>query len=194
MFDQKQNVTINNWITTEDVVRERRISSPSARVYLARQNKAGQLVRLKNNLYVSTAAWDSAAWEEQLQMANRIQVPSYISLLTALAYYEVSTQIPAQRIESIARTRTYAKTIRGVEFAYIKMNSNYFNGFTKTDGLFIASPEKALADAIYLSSFGKYALDIPALDLDAVDKDSLLSVLNIFPEKTRIWGEKVGLI
>ncbi len=191
---EQQNISTNTWITTEDVVRERRISSPSARVYLARQARAGNVVRLKNNLYVSGQVWEGASWQNILKMANRIQVPSYISLLTALAYYEVSTQIPAQRIESIARTRTYSKIIRGIEFSYKKINSLYFGGFIKTNGLFIATPEKALADAIYLSSFGKYALDIAAMDMKSIDTDLFNKAMEAFPDKTRRWGRKNGLI
>ncbi|MBT3478645.1 MAG: hypothetical protein HN915_04630 [Candidatus Marinimicrobia bacterium] len=180
----------NNWITMDNVVRERFISSPSARVYLARQTKSGHLVRLKNNLYITSGEWDGATWNDQLRMANRIQVPSYISLLTALAYYDVSSQIPAQRIESIARTRTYTKTIQTVEFAFIKINRAYYNGFIRKEGIFFATPEKALADAIYLCSLGKYALDLYALDLNKINTELLESALSSFPKKTQNWWRK----
>jgi predicted transcriptional regulator of viral defense system len=133
-------------------------------------------------------------WEERLKLANRIQVPSYISLLTALAYYELTTQIPISRIESIAVTKTYFKDIEDYQFIYTKINRKLYRGFTKQNGLFIASPEKALADCIYLCSFGKYALDYSVLDAERINSISLNTWLSQCPVKTQTWWEKYGNI
>lgn len=177
-------------ITSADVIRDRSISPASARVYLARQSKAGRVIRLKNNVYITSDNWDNATWVNQMQMANRIQVPSYISLLTALAYFEVTTQMPAQQIESIARTRTYSKTIQDVGFTFTKVKPKYFNGFTRINELFIATPEKALADAVYLSSFGKYALDLSAIDRRQIDDKSFKGILKSYPDRTQKWWRR----
>jgi hypothetical protein len=39
-----------------------------------------------------------------------------------------------------------------------------YQGFKKEKGFFIATPEKMLLDAIYLMSYGRYALDMSAID------------------------------
>ena len=173
MLIQNKEIINSSPFTIDDVAKFRGISSASARVYCSRKIKSGDFVRLKNNLYILKTVWNELSWVEQLQLANRIQVPSYISLFTALANYELTTQVPAGRIESVAKTRTYSKEIQDIEFIFIKMDKRLYFGFTKKRGLFIAEPEKALADCIYLCSFGKYAFDFNALEWDKINKISL---------------------
>lgn len=186
---------MNNVIySLDDIKQSREISPASARVYCARKVKDGTFIRLKNNLYIRSERWLQLNWQERLLIANRIQTPSYISLLTALAYYEISTQIPIDRIESIAKTRTYLKPVATMEYSYIKIDSRFYFGFTRTEGLFIAEPEKALADCIYLCSFGKYVFDYYALDRDKVDLKKLNQFLKKFPVQTQKWWQKNGII
>jgi hypothetical protein len=55
----------------------------------------------------------------------------------------------------------------------------------KEKGFFIATPEKALVDAFYLMSFGRYGLDISALNSDKLDRDEILRLSMEFPSKTK---------
>ncbi len=194
MLIQNKEIINSFPFTIDDVEKSRVISSSSARVYCTRKVKSGDFIRLKNNLYILKTTWDKLTWTQQLQLANRIQVPSYISLLTAMAYYELTTQIPTVRIESIAKTRTYLKEIQEIEYSFIKINKNLYFGFTKIDELFIAEPEKALADCIYLCSFGKYAFDFNALEWDEINKKTLTVLLDKFPQKTQTWWRKHGIV
>lgn len=180
--------------TVDDIAKIRNISSASARVYCSRKAGKGEYIRLKNNLYILKTRWDELKWVDQMKLANRIQVPSYVSLLTALAMYELTTQIPTGRIESIAIKRTYIKEIEGIEFAFIKIDKNLYRGFTRKDGLFIAEPEKALTDCIYLSSFGKYAIDLNALEWNSISRNILDRWLMKLPEKTQNWWKRYGNI
>ena len=183
---------LNRPFSVQDVAGLRKISPASARVLCSRYARKGTIIRLKNNLYINGANWDYLSWEDRLKLANSIQVPSYISLLTALSYYEVTTQVPVSRIESIAKTRSYAKEIRGIEFSFTKIAKNLYTGFTRRNGLFIASPEKALADAVYLSSLGRYALDLSAMDWDALSRSKFQSELKRLPDKARNWWKTNG--
>jgi predicted transcriptional regulator of viral defense system len=194
MLNAMKEKTIQSPFSIDEVVNERGISRESARGYCVRKARSGEYIRLKNNLYILRSDWNVMNWEERLKLANRIQVPSYISLLTALAYYELTTQIPISRIESIAVTKTYFKDIEDYQFIYTKINRKLYRGFTKQNGLFIASPEKALADCIYLCSFGKYALDFFALDAERINSISLNTWLSQCPVKTQTWWEKYGNI
>lgn len=193
MLIQNNKKISGTTFTINDVTKIRGISSTSARVYCTRKVKSGDFVRLKNNLYILKTVWNELSWAKQLSLANRIQVPSYISLLTALVYYELTTQMPGERIESIAKTRSYLKEIQNVEYAYIKINQNLYFGFTKVEGLFIAGAEKALADCIYLCSFGKYAFDFNALEWDKINNKTLTVLLKKFPLKTQDWWKKHGI-
>lgn len=194
MIVQNKKIINNSPFTIDDVAKSRDISSASSRVHCARKVKSGDFIRLKNNLYISKTRWYELTWIEQLQLANRIQVPSYISLLTALAYYELTTQVPVGRIESVAKTRTYSKEIQNIEFDFITIKKDLYFGFTKKDGLFIAEPEKALADCIYLCSFGKYAFDFNALEWNNVNMKILAALLKKFPMKTLKWWRNHGIV
>jgi hypothetical protein len=60
----------------------------------------------------------------------------------------------------------------------------YF-GFKKEKGFFIATPEKALLDALYLMSYGRYALDTSALDVAKLDRDKVKRISMEFPLRTQ---------
>ena len=49
--------------------------------------------------------------EQKFIIANIYQVPSYISLMTALDYYEITTQMQRDFIESVILKRTVTKEI-----------------------------------------------------------------------------------
>jgi hypothetical protein len=69
----------------------------------------------------------------------------------------------------------------------------YF-GFKKEKEYFIATPEKALVDAFYLMSYGRYALDISALDIEKLDRDEIIRLSIKFPAKTRRMLKKYGYL
>lgn len=169
----------------EDIARIRGIRPASAKVAASRYVKQGLLVRLKSNLYMLRHKWESTSLEEKFRLANLIQSPSYISLTTALAYYERSTQVQQNFFESIAIRRTKEIQLDGTVFRYSKINDDLYFGFRKEKEFFIASPEKALLDAVYLMSCGRYALDLPALEIGRFDRNTICELANRFPEKTR---------
>ncbi|MFZ2398391.1 MAG: hypothetical protein WAW31_06970, partial [Smithella sp.] len=119
------------------------------------------------------------------KIANILQVPSYISLMTALAYYEVTTQAQNNYQESICLKRSIVYNVREAVFNYVKVQNRYYGDFVKTDDIFIATKEKAFIDAAYLYSFGKYKFDIESLDMNKLDSRKLRSLLKIYPKKTK---------
>ena len=73
-----------------EIARVLGINSESAKVTASRYVKQGLLLRLKKNIYVLPELWNSAGREGKFLLANLGQVPSYISLTTALDYHEVN--------------------------------------------------------------------------------------------------------
>jgi hypothetical protein len=61
-------------------------------------------------------------------------------------------------------------------------------------GVFIATPEKALLDAIYLMSYGRYALDLSAIDPKKFDGDELMRLSKEFPVRTRDMLKRHGYL
>jgi hypothetical protein len=51
-----------------------------------------------------------------------------------------------------------------IEFKYLKVKQPFYSGFFRTENFFIAEPEKAFADAVYLTSIGKYSLDFESIN------------------------------
>ena len=138
--------------------------------------------------------WKNATIEDMFMMANLGQVPSYISLTTALAYYEITTQVQQDYFESIAIKRTKEKNIVGRIFKYIKIQDNLYFGFNKEKDFFIATPEKAFFDIIYLTSLGRYAFDLAAIDQEKINWDDIFILCDRFPSNVRKRLEKNGYI
>jgi predicted transcriptional regulator of viral defense system len=169
----------------EDISKALEISPASAKVTASRYAKRGILLRLKRNMYVLRDAWEVADKREKLLLANMGQIPSYISLMTALDYYEITTQVQRDFFESVALKRSKEIYMNGSVFRYTKLALNLYNEFKKEKDLFIATPEKALLDAIYLMSYGRYSLDLSSLDKSKLDRIEIERLSRQFPLKTK---------
>jgi predicted transcriptional regulator of viral defense system len=176
----------------EEIARVRGISLSSAKVTASRYVRQGLLLRLKKNLYVLREVWKAADREDKFRIANLGQSPSYVSLMTALDYYEITTQMQQDFFESVALKRTKEILVDGSVFRYTKIDEKLYFGFKREKSFFIASPEKALLDAFYLMSYGRYALDLSALDADKLDGQMMKRLSRKFPLKTRKMLKKHG--
>ncbi len=178
----------------EELARVLGISLASARISASRYVRQGFLVRVKRNMYVLKDVWDAAGRSEKFLLVNVGQTPSYISLMTALDYYEITTQVQRDFFESVAVKRTKEIKVEGSVFRYSKIAGNLYFGFKKEKEFFIATPEKALLDAFYLMSYGRYALDISALDSDKLDRNEITRLSTEFPLKTKTVLKKHGYL
>ncbi len=165
----------------QDLARAFGLQPASARVVASRYVKAGLLLRLKRDMYVRAERWPFLNQEEKFQLANLLQSPSYISLLTALSWYEISTQIPQDYIESVALKRTKKIQVQNTVFQYLKIKKSLYFGFVRRQRFFIAEPEKAFLDALYLFTLGRYFLDLDALDFSRFDWEKIKRWLPQFP-------------
>ena len=176
------------FFTYNQVAEQLGIQSDSARVLCSRYYSKGLLIRIKRNIYVLKERWERLTDEELYGLANIIQVPSYISLTTALSYFNYTTQIQQDYVESVSVMRTQEKTIEGISFTFSKISEKYYQGFRRHNGIFIASPEKALVDALYLSSLGRYSLDYSALEISKFDRHTLNTFFHDYPAKVKkLW-------
>ena len=173
------------YFTIENAADSIGIKTGSASVFCSRYAKAGLLVKLKNNFYSSSQKLDNITSDEIMYIANILQVPSYISFMTALEYYGITTQVQRDYIENASVKRTAEYNVKGINFRYYKLNKKYYFDFVKRDGIFIASKEKAFLDSVYLYSFGKYTFDFSSLDLNKLDIKRLEGLLKSYPEKTK---------
>lgn len=168
------------------------VTPESARVTANRYVGQGILLRVKRNLYILRDKWEAMTLEERFEIANVAQVPSCISLMTALGYYEVTTQVQRGFIESVAVKRTKKINVSDTVLNYTKIGQGLYFGFVKEKNFFIATPEKAFLDAVYLMSLKRYNFDLTSIDRDKLNVAKIKTIARKFPQKTREVLKKHG--
>jgi predicted transcriptional regulator of viral defense system len=176
-------------ISIEDISKVLSINKESARVTANRYVKNGSLIRIKRDFYITGGNYEKLDEKELFQIANAIQVPSYISLTSALTYYNISTQQLRGIIESITIKKTNSIKVKEISFNFILINKNLYTGFKLENDIFIASPEKALADIVYLSSLGRYNCDFDAVDFNKLNKNKITEYIRVTNQRTiKYWN------
>ena len=178
----------------EEISRVLGITPESARVTVNRYVGQGILLRIKRNLYILRDKWDTMTQEEKFAIANMAQVPSYISLMTALGYYEITTQVQRGFIESVAVKRTKKISVLDTTLNFTKIGQGLYFGFIKEKNFFIATPEKAFLDAVYLMSLARYNFDWTSIDRDKLDMAKIKTIAGKFPQKAREVLKKHGYL
>jgi len=179
------------YFTSQDVANLLGIKPSSATVLCSRYVKKGLFIRLKKDFYVMKERWQRNSTSEFFQIANVLQVPSYISLMTALSFYELTTQVQRKFFESVCIKRTAKYEVDGFLFNFYKLKRELYFDFIKQGDFFIATKEKALLDAIYLYSFGKYSFDVSSIDMAKIDLKKIKKLLIKYPERTKGAFERI---
>lgn len=89
------NFHLNKWLyfKTDDLADILGLKKESSKATCSRYVKRGIIMRLKKDFYILREKWDNLGREEFFKLANFLQVPSYISFMTALSFYEITTQV-----------------------------------------------------------------------------------------------------
>jgi len=172
------------YFSTSDLVEILKVKPASANVLAARYTKKGIFIRLKKDFYVLSQTWRNLGTEQLFRIANMLQVPSYISFMTTLSYYEVTTQVQQNFYESAAQKRSGSFNIKGAVFNYYKLQRKFYFDFNHLGDMFISTKEKAFIDAVYLFSFGKYRIDFNSIDMSKLDKRRIKEIVKVYPAKT----------
>ncbi len=189
---QELNTISKFYFGHEEIAKVLGISIPSSKVSANRYVSQGLLVRIKRNIYVLKERWAFLEREKKFVLANLAQVPSYISLMTALDYYEITTQIQRDFIESVAVKRTKEIAVENTVFNFTKIKSNLYIGFKKEKDFFIATPEKAFLDALYLMSLGRYSFDSASINFSKLNRAEIKKLAKKFPLRTQKLLKKNG--
>jgi len=122
------------------------------KVQLSHWVKAGKLIRLKRGMY-SLASLDGGKQPSALELAEPLYRPSYLSLEFALSHYGLLPE--AAGLLTSVTTRKTARIHNPLgDFTYRHVQPDYFFGFHRRSEPVVhwmADPEKALLDFIYLS-------------------------------------------
>lgn len=178
-------------LSIDDISKILSISKESAKVTANRYVSNNQLMRLKRNYYITPSKFEQLKEEELFKLANIIQVPSYISLVSALSYYNISTQQMQSIVESIAQKRTKRINVKNIEFRFVLIKKDLYSDFVFEKEFFIATPEKSFADAVYLTSLSRYSCDFESIDFSKINKQKVNQVIEQTNKKTILFWENL---
>ncbi len=84
------------------------------------------------------------------EIASNIIYPSYVSLFSALRYYNLTTQI-FNTIFILSPKSHKTIEVEGYKIKFIKIAKDKAFGYVNRNGIFIASIEKAIVDCVYFN-------------------------------------------
>ena len=164
-----------SYFTVGDLEKILGLKRESLYVTLNRLTKSGVFVRLRKNVYILFTQMNDAE-----KIANEMYYPSYLSFEKALSVYGILSQTPYTY--TFATIKPSKKMMIGdfeVEYSHIK--KELFFGYVLKNGKYIALPEKALLDELYLVSRGVRSLNIEELDLKEINKERLADFAQKYP-------------
>ncbi len=156
-----------------------RVDPRHVRRQLSRWVRAGRLYQLRRGLYALAPPYQKVKPHPFL-VANRMVRGSYVSLQSALAYYGLIPEVvPTVTSVTTARPGRWETPLGTFEFRHLK--PDLFFGYRRLDlgkgqAAFVATPEKALLDLIYLTPGGdapEYLRELRLQNLDRLDPDVL---------------------
>jgi predicted transcriptional regulator of viral defense system len=152
-------------------------SEIALRFLLTRAVKRGDALKFRRGLYGLAARPPS-----ELELANHLYVPSYLSFTFALSYYHLIPETVYTITSATTRT-TATFTALGKSFVYHRIKRTAFTGYTPTPihqrVVWIAEPEKAVVDTLYLVALGKHSLP-ERLDLTPLSRLKLHTFAQLF--------------
>ena len=155
-------------------------SLPALRLQLSRWVKAGKLIQLAKGLYTLAEPYRKRAAHPFL-LANAMKKASYVSLQSALAYFGmIPEHVPTVTSVTTQRPARVETPLGRFLFRHIK--KNWFSGYRQVDlgagqKTFIATPEKALLDLVYLTPAAdnyEFLGELRLQNLTALDRDVLI--------------------
>ncbi|MBI2664977.1 hypothetical protein HYX10_06595 [Candidatus Woesearchaeota archaeon] len=91
--------------------------------------------------------------DDPLEIGSNLIFPSYVSFLSAYSVYNMTTQIP-QAVQVVSPRSKKAVSAAGTKIIFVKFKKENIFGYgkqkLKQKYVFIAEPEKAVVDSLYL--------------------------------------------
>jgi len=156
-----------------------KVNPASIQVQLARWTKSNKIYQLRRGLYAIAPPYQKVK-PHPFTIANRMVHASYVSCQSALAFYGLIPEyVPATTSVTTLRPGSWNTPLGIFEFRHIK--PVLLSGYCMTDLVnnqtaFVAAPEKALLDLIYLqarSDSPAYLHELRLQNLEDLNLDEL---------------------
>ncbi len=158
------------------------VDSVHVRRQLGRWVKAGKVYQLRRGLYALAPPYQQTKPHPFL-VANQLVRPSYVSLQSALAYYGLIPEyVPVTTSVTSDRPHVFATPLGKYQFQRVKAERFFaFNLEDLGDGqnAYLALPEKALLDLVYLHPGGDslpYLRGLRMQNLEQINSASLKEI------------------
>jgi predicted transcriptional regulator of viral defense system len=141
-------------VFASSLLRAGRASSALVRLQLARWVKSGRIIRLRRGLYVLAPPYRKVE-PHPFVVANSLRKNSYVSLQSALAHHGLIPEyVPMVTSVTTARPEQLRTELGAYTFKHIRRE--FFFGYRSVElslnqRAFLATPEKALLDLVYLT-------------------------------------------
>ena len=173
------------YLTVADLEKILGLKRASLYVTLHRLVRYGVLERLRRGVYHLALRPADVP-----RIANLLYMPSYLSFESALARYGILSQIPYAVTFATTR-RSKRMTLGGTAVEFHQLRRDLFFGYTLENGLYVAEPEKALLDELYLVKRGKASLELSELRLDDLSLEKALAYATRFPPSVQETARKL---
>lgn len=154
------------------------LSRKSIYVAMKRLVDRGILDRMGRGIYRPFTAKSSIE-----KIAASLYMPNYLSFESALSRYGVLNLVPFTLTFATTR-KTKRLTIEGRDIEFRQLKKDLFWGYEMAGGIYVAKPEKAFLDLVYLVSRGMASLDIDEINPEKLSKIRLQDMSKRFPEYT----------
>lgn len=182
LFELEKRFSTRNLpiFTAREIMAVFEVEKRAVDAFLFYNVKKGAVIRLKAGLFTLSRFPAS-----EYAIANRLYMPSYISLDTALSHYNLIPEI-VYAITSVTTKATREFDAMNLLFSYRRIKKEAFTGYileaTKGGNVYLATPEKAVADFLYFVYLGKRLYN-DRLDWSKIDFSKLEEYLRLFSKK-----------
>ena len=174
-----------DYFTIADLEKITGLARSSLRVFLSRSTERGVLIRLKRGVY----ALESSPLKIE-KIANQLYYPSYLSFESALSCYGILSQLPYT--QTFATTKLPKRfTLGETEVEFRQLKKDLYFGYILKDNIYIAEPEKALLDQLYMVSIGRATLTVKELDLRTIKNSVFKEYARQFPTGTQKLAKEI---
>lgn len=161
------------------------LSKDSLYVTIKRWVDSGILERVSKGIYRPFTASPSIE-----KIAASLYMPNYLSFESALSRYSVLNLVPYTLTFATTR-KTKRLTVEGRDVEFRQIKKELFWGYEMQGGIYIAKPEKAFLDLVYLASRGIASIDVNEIDIKKLSMATVKDFSKRFPIYTQKYLDKI---
>lgn len=161
------------------------VSRKSIYVTLNRLVEKGILERIGAGIYRLFSAKVSVE-----RIAGSLYMPNYLSFESALSRHGILNLVPYTLTFATPR-KTKRSVIEGRDIEFRQIKKDLFWGYEMQGGIYVARPEKAFLDLVYLASRGIASIDLDEINLKKLSMTTVKEFSKRYPEYTRVYLNKL---